>query len=262
MAANATVLKWLREVVADYALDLVAVLRKEGTTPSWPLTAKDPDDLVTKLAAGGHLVPLPKEPAALANVLEVSLVDFILAKAAQTHGLQATRGTERGYPDIELSGPAVGGRYHAVDIKNARRNRSGRATQSAITLYTGNTYFRYPTLRWPGTFRPFAEYESHIDILGIYTLDESLPGRITDLELIVQEPWRIASKQRSSSTREYIGAVKNIEALRNGDGAFPDEAAFYDYWRKFRFKIGPTVQAQLDKLLFAAPPNPADEKKS
>lgn len=252
MPANPKVMKWLRDTVAEYELDLVAVLRKEGTSPAWPLSAKDADDLVAKLSAGGHLVPLPKEPAALANVLEVSLVDFILARADKARGVKATRGSERGYPDIELTGTAFGGGHHAIDIKNARRSKSGRTTQSPITLYTGNTYFRYPTLLWPGTFRPFADYETHVDLLGIYTLDEGLPGRITDLELIVQEPWRIASKQRSSSTREYIGAVKRIDDLRDGRGAFADEQAFYDFWRKFRFKIGPTVQAQLDKLLLAS----------
>lgn len=249
MPANEAVMGWLRGALAKYQLDLAGVLVKEGITPEWPLTATGPDELVEKLTSGGHLVPLPKEPAALANILEVSLVDFLTVEAERTPGVELTRGTERGYPDFELAGSAFGGGFHAVDVKNARRGASGRSTQSAITLYTGNTYFRYPQLRWPGTFRPFAEYETHADILGIYTLDEDLPGRITDLELIVQEPWRIASKQRSSTTREYIGAVKNIDDLRDGRGVFETEADFYKFWRKFAFKIGPSVQKQLDRLL-------------
>lgn len=252
MAADEKVMNWLRSTLATYELDLVAVLRKEGTSPSWPLSAKNSDELVAKLAAGGHLAPLPKEPAALANVLEVSLVDFLIAEADRSPKVQATRGTERGYPDIELTGTSFGGGFHAIDIKIARRGASGRTTQSPITLYTGNTYFRWPTLHWPGTFRPFAEYESHIDVLGIYTLAEDIPGRVADLELIVQEPWRVASRNRSSSTREYIGAVKNIDDLREGRGAFATEQAFYDYWRKYRFKIGPTVEAQLERLLSAS----------
>jgi hypothetical protein len=67
--------------------------------------------------------------------------------------------------------------------------------------------------------------------------------------LLVHEPWRIASKQRSSTTREYIGAVQNLDDLRKGQGTFATEEEFYKYWRAFRFKIGPTVQQQLDKLL-------------
>lgn len=252
MAANRELLEWLRATVAQYQLDLVAVFRKHGTHASWPIRADDPDELEEKLARGGHFLPLPKEPAALANVLEVSLVDFVLEEIDKLHDVQGQRGTERGYPDFELTGDAFGGGHHAVDVKIARRNKSGRATQSRITLYTGNTYFRYPSLQWPGTFRAFEDYASHLDLIGIYTLDESIPGRIRDLELLVHEPWRIASKMRSSTTREYIGAVQRLDELRAGEGAFETEADFYKYWRAYRFKIGPTVQQQLDKLLAQA----------
>jgi hypothetical protein len=252
MAANAELVKWLRDTVSRYELDLVAVFRKSGTTASWPIEARDADELEQKLVEGGHFLPLPKEPAALANILEVSLVDFVLAEVNDFPNAEARRGSERGYPDLELSGSAFGGGHHAVDIKIARRNKTGRATQSRITLYTGNTYFRYPSLQWPGTFRPFDQYASHLDLIGIYTLDESVPGRIRDLELLVQEPWRIASKMRSSTTREYIGAVQRLDDLRAGKGAFSTEEDFYRFWRAFRFKIGPTVQQQLDKLLAAS----------
>lgn len=249
MGANAELMKWLRDAVGRYELDLVAVFRKHGASAAWPIVAKDADELEQKLATGGHFLPLPKEPAALANILEVSLVDFLLEETEKLPDATAQRGTERGYPDLELSGAAFGGGHHAVDIKIARRNKSGKGTQSRITLYTGNTYFRYPSLQWPGTFRAFEDYASHLDLLGIYTLDESIPGRIRDLELLVHEPWRIASKQRSSTTREYIGAVQNLDDLRKGQGTFATEEEFYKYWRAFRFKIGPTVQQQLDKLL-------------
>jgi hypothetical protein len=252
MAVDPKLLQWLRGAVSRYQLDLVAVFRKHGASASWPIIAESADELEEKLATGGHFLPLPKEPAALANVLEVSLVDFLLEEIDQLPDASARRGTERGYPDLEVSGEAFGGGYHAVDVKIARRNKTGRGTQSRITLYTGNTYFRFPSLQWPGTFRAFDDYTSHLDLIGVYTLDESLPGRIRDLELLVHEPWRIASKQRSSTTREYIGAVQRLDELRAGKGAFGTEEEFYKYWRAFRFKIGPMVQQQLDKLLAQA----------
>lgn len=252
MAANPQLLKWLRGAIARYEFDLVAIFRKSGTATPWPVQAENADELERALSTGGHLVPLPKEPAALANVLEVSLVDFLIEEVGRLSGAELERGTERGYPDLEFRGPAFGGGSHALDVKVARRGKTGRATQSRITLYTGNTYFRYPSLHWPGTFRPFEDYESHLDLIAIYTLDESSPSRIRDLELLVHEPWRIASRQRSSTTREYIGAVKPLDDLRSGRGEFETEQQFYDYWRDFKFKIGPTVQRQLDKALAAA----------
>jgi len=203
-----------------------------------------------------HLLPLPKEPAALANVLEVSIVDFLLDRVASTNGaLTATRGGERFYPDLEITGPEVGEAFYAVDIKIAQRRIPKKAsaaptqTQSRITLYTGNTYFAYPTLHWSGTFRPFADYAQHLDVIGIYTLNTDSASRVDDLELIVQEPWRIGSKKRSSTTREYIGAVQSIDDLREGRGEFKTEAEFYKFWRSYKFDIGEAVKQQLNKLL-------------
>lgn len=247
-------MKWLRAACAEYEHDVAALYRSRGTN-AWPLMARDGAELDAKLRDGGHFLPLPKEPAALANILEVAIVDFLLARIARTSGASAQRGTERGYPDIEVSGQHFGGGHHAIDVKIAMRKRGAKPgktpsrTQSRITLYTGNTYFLYPQLHWPGTFRPFAEYESHVDVIGVYTLNEQSTSRVDELELIVQEPWAIASHKRSSTTREYIGAVMEINALREGRGEFETEAAFYKFWRSYKFKVGEVVKQQLQKLL-------------
>jgi hypothetical protein len=241
---------WLRSCCASHAFEVAGVFLRQGDHP-WPIIAADAQELERKLGEGGHLRPLPKEPAALANVLEVSLVDFLLDAAHEDAGLVCRRGSERGYPDIEFTGPALGGAFHAVDVKVARRNdtRARDRTQSRITLYTGNTYFRHPDLHWPGTIRPFRDYASHLDIIVIYTLNEELTGRVEDIELIVQEPWRIASMQRSSTTREYIGAVDFIRDLREGRGAFATAEEFYSFWRAYQFRVSPQVQRQYERLV-------------
>jgi hypothetical protein len=246
--------EWLQRQCRDYEYDLRGAFRIRGTT-SWPLVASDSADLEAKLSAGGHLLPLPKEPAALANVLEVSIVDFLLERISSTGGgLSARRGAERSYPDLEISGPAVRGAYYAVDVKCARRHVTKRGkvtnrTQSRITLYTGNTYFKFPSLSDPGTFRPFADYAQHVDIIAIYTFDDESAARVRDLELVVQEPWRIGSRQRSSTTREYIGAVTRIDDLRAGKGEFATEEEFYAYWRRYKFRVGDNVAKRLEKVL-------------
>ena len=243
---------WLREQCADFRFDVGGVFQRSSDVSWWPLEASGPAALEERLVQGGHLLPLPKEPAALANVLEVSIVNFLMVRALLIPEAQVRRGTERGYPDLEISGSAFGGGFHAVDVKAARRAANGRQTQSRITLYTGNTYFKWPDLHWPGTFRPFNDYATHLDVLMIYTLNPDSNARVEDLEIIVQEPWRIASRDRSSTTREYLGAVTGLDALRSGHGVFATPAEFYDYWRKFPFKVSPQVQTQLQRLLKAA----------
>jgi len=245
---------WLRDACARYDLDPHAIYRKKGDH-GWPLTAKDEDELERKLREGDHFIALPREPAALANVIEVSIVDYLLKEAEVDKDIIAKRGTERGYPDIEISGKKFGDGFHAVDVKVARFNKRGTQTKSRITLYTGNTFFRHPKLKWPGTFRPFEDYASHIDVIALYKFNEQTLSRIDEMEIIVQEPWRIASKELSSTTREYIGAVQSVSDLRTGKGAFKTEDEFYKYWRKFPFKIGRAVEQQLAKIL-AGPATP------
>jgi len=241
-------LTWLREACSEYELEPRAVFRR-GLREEWPLSASSDEELEAQLDRRGHFLPLPKEPAALANVVEVSIVDFLMDRLGVLAGAEGRRGTERGYPDVEVTGEAFGGGFHAVDIKVARRSKSGRQTKSRITLYTGNTYFRYPELPWSATLRPFQEYDSHLDLIVLYTFNPECLSRIEDVELIVHESWRIASKERSSTTREYLGAVTRIEDLRAGNGEFASEQAFYEYWRKYPFKIGRAVEQQLRKLL-------------
>lgn len=251
MADSLDLRTWLREQCADFTFNVGGIFQRESDVSSWPIEASGPDELEERLKLGGHLLPLPKEPAALANVLEVSIVNFLALRVLSIPRAEVRRGTERGYPDLEMGGLAFGGGFHAIDVKAARRAASGRQTQSRITLYTGNTYFKWPDLHWPGTFRPFSEYITHLDVIMIYTLNPESNARVEDLEIIVQEPWRIASKERSSTTREYIGAVTSIDALRAGEGVFATPTAFYDYWRKFPFRVSAQVQRQLQRLLAA-----------
>lgn len=239
---------WLRQACSEYELEPRAVFRR-GLREDWPLSASSDEDLEAQLDSRGHFLPLPKEPAALANVVEVSIVDFLMDRLSALENAEGRRGTERSYPDVEVCGKAFGGAFHAIDIKVARRSPSKRQTKSRITLYTGNTYFRYPELAWPATLRPFNTYGSHLDLIVLYTFNPDRLSRIEDVELIAHEAWRIASRERSPTTREYIGAVKNIEDLRVGKGDFDSEQAFYDYWRKFPFKIGRAVEQQLRRLV-------------
>ena len=57
----------------------------------------------------------------------------------------------------------------------------------------------------------------------------------------------ISSRQRSSTTREYIGAVNHLAALREGRGEFETEEEFYRYWRAYPFRTGRAVEQQVQE---------------
>ncbi len=89
-----------------------------------------------------------------------------------------------------------------------------------IALYTGNTYFLWPQLKFGGIMRPFEQYEELISVVVIYTFEPELPQRIAEVQVVAHETWRIASRDSASATREYIGSVQNIEQLDDGAGEF------------------------------------------
>ena len=228
-------LEWLREQTADWRPSIVGVFR-EDAPHDWPLTASSSSDLREQLTEQGHLLPLPSEPAALANVMEIELRRHLVEEAALLPEAVVFDGTERSYPDLEFSGDVFGGGFRAVDIKCARRkvSTSGRTPtmlNNRIALYTGNTYFLWPQLKFGGIMRPFEQFEELISIVVIYTFAPDLPERITDVEVVTHETWRIASRGRASGTREYIGSVQNIAHLIAGEGEFRTAEDFYAHWR-------------------------------
>jgi hypothetical protein len=58
-------------------------------------------------------------------------------------------------------------------------------------------------------------------------------GEISSVEPLVVETWRVASRKRSSGTRNYIGAVMEIDRLQKEQGEFDSADEFYEFWRSF-----------------------------
>jgi hypothetical protein len=106
----------------------------------------------------GKVIPLPKEPAVVAKVVEVSVTEHFKRKAYAVRGLDLLDDLSgRGYPDVLLAGRAVVNRRVALDVKVARRKprKSGvpTKTQSRITLGPFDSYFRRPNDPIPGRRR-------------------------------------------------------------------------------------------------------------
>lgn len=194
-------------------------------------------DVVAMVGSDGAIYPLPTESAAMANILETTLVKHLKVAAEGYEGVEVELPrSDRVYPDIAFKGPALEGQVVACDIKAARRNPTSRArTKSRISLYTGNTYFRDPVNSTQNIHRPFDDYALHLDIVALYDFVEEPQPAATNVELVVVEPWRIASHSRSSKTRNYIGAVMQIPAIREGRGEFETKEEFYDFWRAYEW---------------------------
>lgn len=202
---------WLRGAVRDYRWNVRGILPVDN-----------------------RVIPLPKEPALVAKVIEVTVTEHFKRKAYAVPGLDVLDDlTGRGYPDIMLAGSAVGNRRVALDVKVARRKprRDGHPirTQSRITLGPFDSYFRRPSEPIPGVGVTYGDLAWHLDLIVLYDWESA---DVENVEILAVETWRVASAKRSSTTRNYIGAVDAIEDLRMERGEFATIEAFYEFWRR------------------------------
>lgn len=135
----------------------------------------------------------------------------------------------REYPDLTLLGKPSDRKVIAVDIKTGRRNRN----RTGFTLGSYWGYFRHPNKKRPGCRLPYGEFKRHWIIGFIYDWDQNADTlhMVSNIEVIVQEKWRIASKSTGTGTTTAIGSVKQIERLKYGKGDFKSEKEFLQYWR-------------------------------
>jgi len=206
---NLDVIKtWVKDIYADFAFDIIGFATKSGKA-----------------------IPLNLEPGTLGNVIEGVLIAHLNQKVNGDTNISVTEGGFRYYPDLELTGPLFDNQLIALDIKAARRSeRNQNRTQSRITLYSFGTYLKFQDKKFPQTIRPFADYKYHLDLIAIFDVNPKEKS-VGNFELLIVEPWKIASKTASSATRDYVGAIMEIDKIKNETGGeFKTQKEFYDFW--------------------------------
>lgn len=140
----------------------------------------------------------------------------------------------RAYPDIILEGGTLGKDVVAIDIKTGRRK--GDRTGFTLGSYAG--YFRNPDKKCSGCVKPYNDFTKHLAVCFIYDWNPNADTlhMISNIEITVQEKWRIASKTTGTGTTTAIGSVNKINDIINGRGAFGSEEEFLLYWRNYERK--------------------------
>lgn len=150
------------------------------------------------------------------------------------------------YPDITLSGGILGKEKIAIDIKSAYRKGEGKF--SGFTLGAFNGYFKNRNSTKNIAF-PYKEYNKHwvlcfiyerdreTDITARYSLKDmkKIPKIITNVEIILQDKWKVAKTTPGSGNTANIGGIDDIEKLKKGTGPFSSEGEniFNDYWMHY-----------------------------
>jgi len=155
------------------------------------------------------------------------------------------------YPDLSI---VRADERYALDLKTTYRllprDGSTPTRVSGFTLGAFTGYFRHRDSTKNVTF-PYGSYRQHYVVLIIYTqvkgqaggvyplerLDDIMPP-IRDIEIFLQEKWRVASDRPGSGNTRNIGSVTDLAALRGGGGPFAHlgeegEAIFNEYWQQY-----------------------------
>lgn len=151
------------------------------------------------------------------------------------------------YPDFTLMKNEDDPPKIAIDIKTTYRtfNKNGEPGNYSFTLGSYTSYMRNET---KNIMYPYSQYDKHYVIGFIYTrnreADEGkiygieqigeLPVPYKDVEVFVQEKYKIAGEKPGSGNTENIGSFKtnNMDYLINGEGPFSvlGISVFDDYW--------------------------------
>lgn len=179
----------------------------------------------------GTMYPLPPIPQLITGVFQEITKQKVKKFVKEAYECEIVQGGPREYPEITIFGGKIGNRKIAIDMKTTRRLSKNRVSGFTIGSFAG--YFLYPEKKMPGCKFAYGDFDEHWITGFIYTWDAEADTlhMVSDVEVIVQPKWKIASRSTGTGTTFAIGSVKQIDRLRRGEGAFKSKDEFEEFWR-------------------------------
>lgn len=175
----------------------------------------------------GNLYPIPPIPQVISGIFQEITKHKVKKFMKEKYRCEIVQGGPREYPEMTLTKGMFGNRKIAIDIKTVRRISENRISGFTIGSFAG--YFLYPEKKMRGCKFPYREFDEHWIIGFIYTWDPNVDSlyMVSEIEVIVQPKWKIASKSTGTGTTFAIGSIKDIEKLRKGEGVFNSKTSKY-----------------------------------
>lgn len=212
------------------------------------ITEKNINWEVSALAApDGRIFSLGSDSKLIGRIFE--LISYnVLQEIADENGyiLQPSE-RQTVYPDFTLMRNREDCKKIAIDIKTTYRTfrRNGESGNYGFTLGSYASFMRNGT---KNIMFPYNQYEKHYVIGFVYTRNEDadegkmyhiseisqMPVPYKDVEVFVQEKYKISGEKPGSGNTENIGSYKtnNMDFLVNGEGPFSalGLSVFENYW--------------------------------
>lgn len=195
-----------------------------------------------------RVYPLGSDTKVISTLFEIVARQAVAAYAEST-GLQLIEPTKQNYyPDFTLVRNEEDREKIALDVKTTYR-REGQS-RFGYTLGSYTSYIR-PETEGKNIVFPYSQYGEHW-IIGfvykraegkrdtssrIYSFDtlEKIPIPFDNVEVFMQEKWRIAGDRAGSGNTTNIGSISGtIADFSAGNGVFASEEEFLEYWRGYK----------------------------
>jgi hypothetical protein len=214
---------------------------------------------------GEKVYPLGADTKVLSTIFELIARPpvYRAAKRLGTTVLEAT--VQNHYPDFTLMKDEKDTKKIAIDVKTTYRSANGTF---GYTL-GGYTSFIRPGNESKNIVFPFNQYAEHWVIGFVYDRIaakksaaehvfelkdvQDIPVPFDNVEIFVQEKWRISSGSAGSGNTTNIGSINGtIEDFRNGKGPFESEEEFLEYWRGYERTAGERLKTYSTVASFRA----------
>ncbi|MEO1964651.1 type II restriction endonuclease [Hyphomonas sp.] len=195
----------------------------------------------------GCVYPLGADTKVLSTVFELVSRPAVYAAAKALNYECVEPAVQNHYPDFTFHRGIEAGGKIAIDIKTTYRIHDDDRFRYTLGGYTS---FIRPGNEKKNIVFPFDQYSEHWVIGFVYNriaekkaqaahkfgVDqlEDIPLPFGNVEVFVQEKWRISSDRAGSGNTTNIGSINGtIDDFRAGNGPFTSEEEFLAYWRAY-----------------------------
>ncbi len=195
-----------------------------------------------------RVYPLGSDTKVISTLFEI-ITRQAVVRYAKSVGLQLVEPTKQNYyPDFTLMRDEEDNEKIALDMKTTYKQKEQFQFYYTLGSYTS---YIHPEKETKNIVFPYSQYGQHW-IIGfvyeraedkrdtssaIYSFDtlREIPIPFDNVEVFMQEKWRIAGDRAGSGNTTNIGSIGGtIADFRSGNGIFNSEAEFLEYWRGYK----------------------------